>query len=167
MDLAAQLRSLHQPGNPLVLVNAWDVASAQHVVVAGARAVGTSSAAIAASLGVPDDPTAPVDLMLDAVARIARSVDVPVTADMFDGYGLDPGELVDRLLETGAVGCNVEDSDHTNPGALRAPDIVATQLAAIRSAAGPNLVINARIDAYLHNGTTADVLTRARSYLEA
>jgi 2-methylisocitrate lyase-like PEP mutase family enzyme len=149
---ATRLRSLHQRGNPLVLVNAWDVASAQRIVAAGARAVATSSSAMAASLGVPDDPSAPLDVMFDAIARIARAVDVPVTADLLDGYGLDAAELVDRLLATGAVGCNLEDSDHDHPGTLRAPE-----------------TITARIDAYLHNGpgATADVVARARAYLDA
>jgi 2-methylisocitrate lyase-like PEP mutase family enzyme len=169
---AAQLRSMHQPGNPLVLVNAWDVASAQHVVAAGGLAVATSSAAIAASLGFPDDPSAPIDEMFQAVARIAGSVDVPVTADVLDGYGLQATELVDRLLAAGAVGCNLEDSDHAHPGQLLDPDDAADRLAAVRSAAaraGVDIVINARIDAYLHDGPDATpvVLARARRYLEA
>jgi 2-methylisocitrate lyase-like PEP mutase family enzyme len=104
---ATRLRSLHRRGDPLVLVNAWDVASAQRIVAVGGRAVATSSAAVAASLGLPDDPTAPVDQMLAAVGRIAASVDVPVTADLLDGYGLGADELVDRLLRAGAVGCNL------------------------------------------------------------
>lgn len=169
---ADHLRSLHQRGNPLVLVNAWDVASAQRVVAAGARAVATSSSAIAASLGLADDPSAPVSLMFEALGRIARAVEVPVSADLLDGYGLDPAELVDRLLAAGAVGCNLEDSDHAHPGALLDPDGVAERLAAVRSAAataGVHIVINARIDAYLHNGSdaTPDVLSRARRYLDA
>lgn len=165
---------MHQPGHPLVLVNAWDVASAQHVVAAGSPAVATSSAAIAESLGFPDDPSAPIDEMFQAVARIARSVDVPVTADLLDGYGLDPAELVDRLLDAGAVGCNLEDSDHARPGQLLDPDTVAGRLAAVRSAAaraGVDIVINARIDAYLHlhqgPDATPTVLDRARRYLDA
>jgi 2-methylisocitrate lyase-like PEP mutase family enzyme len=169
---ADHLRSLHRRGNPLVLVNAWDAASAQRVVAEGARAVATSSAAVAASLGLTDEPTAPVDPFFDAIGRIAGAVDVPVTADLLDGYGLDPTELADRLLTAGAVGCNLEDSDHTRPGALLRPDDVAQRLAAVRSAAarkGVDIVINARIDSYLHHGpdATPDVIARARAYLEA
>jgi 2-methylisocitrate lyase-like PEP mutase family enzyme len=170
--LAETLRSLHQPGNPLVLVNAWDVASARRVVAAGSRAVATSSAAIAESLGLSDDPSAPVDAMFAAIERIVAAVEVPVTADLLDGYGLAPGELVERLLATGAVGCNLEDSDHAHPGALLEVDVAAERIAAVRSAAdhaGMPIVINARIDAYLHNGpdATPEVLTRARHYLDA
>jgi 2-methylisocitrate lyase-like PEP mutase family enzyme len=97
---------------------------------------------------------------------------VPVTADLLDGYGLDATELVNRLLAAGAVGCNLEDSDHARPGALLRPDDVAERLAAVRAAAaqsGVDVVINARIDCYLHNGpeATPDVIARARTYLEA
>ena len=102
-NAASELRSLHRRGEPLVLVNVWDAASAARVAAVGARAVATSSAAIAASLGVPDDPSAPVDDMFAAVRRIAAAVDLPVTADLLDGYGLDPDDLVDRLLAAGGT----------------------------------------------------------------
>jgi 2-methylisocitrate lyase-like PEP mutase family enzyme len=169
---AGQLRSMHQRGNPLVLVNAWDAATAQRAVAAGGRAVATSSAAIAQSLGLPDDPSAPVDPFFQAIGRIAGAVDVPVTADLLDGYGLDSTELVERLLAAGAVGCNLEDSDHARPGSLLPPDLVAERLAAVRAAAtraGVDIVINARVDSYLLSGpdATPDVLARARAYLAA
>jgi len=169
---ASSLKSLHRRGNPLVLVNAWDVASARRVEAAGARAVATTSAAIAASLGLPDDRSAPVGPMFEAVQRIAGAVDVPVTADLLDGYGLEPAELVESLLSAGAVGCNLEDSDHSRPGSLVDPGVAAERLAAVRAAAteaGVPIVLNARIDAYLHNGpgATPDVLDRARRYRDA
>jgi 2-methylisocitrate lyase-like PEP mutase family enzyme len=157
-------------------VNAWDAASARHVQAAGGRAIGTSSAAIAASLGVPDDRATPVPLVFEALARIAGAVTVPVTADLLDGYGLPAAELVDRLLDAGAVGCNLEDSDHTGPGGLLDPAVAAERLAAVRAAArrrGVDVVVNARIDAYLHAGdpdhavTWSDIVRRARLYLEA
>jgi 2-methylisocitrate lyase-like PEP mutase family enzyme len=171
-ESAARLRSLHRRGDPLVLVNVWDVASAGRVVAAGGRAVATSSVAVAASLGLPDDPSTPREPTFDAIGRIAGAVDVPVTADLLDGYGLDPADLVDRLLATGAVGCNLEDSDHAHPGELLDPDLVADRIAAVRAAAtrtGVDVVVNARIDSYLHRGpqATADVLSRARRYLDA
>jgi 2-methylisocitrate lyase-like PEP mutase family enzyme len=169
---ADRLRSLHRRGDPLVLVNAWDVASAQRVAAAGAPAVATSSAAMAAALGLPDDRSTPVEPMLEAIARIAAAVDVPVSADLLDGYGLDGAELVDRLLASGAVGCNLEDSDHEHPGALVDVDVAAARISAVRAAAtraGVDIVINARIDSYLHAGTdaTRDVVARGRAYLDA
>jgi 2-methylisocitrate lyase-like PEP mutase family enzyme len=99
-------------------------------------------------------------------------VDVPGSADLLDGYGLDAAELVDRLLAAGAVGCNLEDSDHHHPGALVDADDAAAHISAVRAAAsraGVDIVINARIDAYLHAGpdTTAGVVARGLLYLEA
>ena len=173
---AEELRALHRRGDPLVLVNAWDAASAALVAQAGGRAIGTSSAAIAASLGLPDDPTTPIPAVFEAIARIAGAVTVPVTADLLDGYGLAANELVDRLLGAGAVGCNLEDSDHAHPGRLLDPAVAAARLTAVRSAAqraGVDVVINARIDTTLHDNdgdpaaTWADIVRRARLYLDA
>ena len=172
--LATQLRDLHRPGDPLVLVNAWDVASAHGVVAAGGKAIGTTSAAIAGSLGIPDGPDAPLDLLFDAIARIAGAVDVPVTADVLDGYGLDADKLVDRLLSAGAVGCNIEDSDHRHPGTLLEPALVADRLRDVRaaaSAAGVDLVINARVDCFIHmadpTAALEEIVRRAALYASA
>ena len=100
--------------------------------------------------------------MLAAVARMARTVDVPVTADMEGGYGLPAAELAERLAATGAVGLNLEDTDHA-----RHPDLVpiaqhADRIAGVKAAA--DLVLNARIDVHLRGGTTAEALERARAY---
>jgi 2-methylisocitrate lyase-like PEP mutase family enzyme len=174
-ELAEHLRALHQVGNPLVLVNAWDAASARQVEGAGAAAIGTTSAAVAASLGVPDDNTMG-PLAFDAVRRIAAHASVPVTADLEGGYDMSGRELVDGLLGAGAVGCNVEDSDHRTPGTLRDAEGHAARLSEIRSAAssrGVDIVLNARIDTVIHDvdGDLAAVFDeterRARLYLEA
>ena len=148
---AGALRRLHVPGTPLVLPNVWDVPSARAVVAAGYPAVATSSEAVAGTLGYADGQKAPVGEMFAAAARIARAVDVPLTVDAEGGYGLAPVELVDRLLATGAVGCNLEDTD-SGSGRLRNPSAQAEFLSAVRAAAraaGVPLVINARIDVYL------------------
>ncbi|HEX2432725.1 MAG TPA: isocitrate lyase/phosphoenolpyruvate mutase family protein, partial [Gaiellaceae bacterium] len=91
------LRSLHVPGSPLVLPNAWDVASAKAVVDAGFPVVATTSGGVAAALGFEDHEGAPADEMFAAAARIAHAVDVPLTVDAEAGYGLEPAELVDAL----------------------------------------------------------------------
>src|SRR5919198_6023828 len=122
-DLQSQcdlLRSLHRPGTPLLLPNVWDVATARAVVAAGFPVVATTSWGVAEALGYEDDQRAPAEEMLAAAARICRSVDVPVTIDAEAGYGLEPAELVARLRQIGAAGCNLEDTDHT-AGALREP----------------------------------------------
>src|SRR5881409_439878 len=107
------LRSLHRPGDPLLLPNAWDVATARAVVAAGFPVVATTSGGVAAALGYDDHEGAPGDEMLDAAARIARDVEVPVTIDAEAGYGMDPVELAAALHGAGAAGFNLEDSDYS------------------------------------------------------
>ena len=182
-DLAAQaatLRSLHTPGAPLVLPNAWDAATAKAVVDAGFPVVATTSAGIAASLGYADHHGAPPDEMFAAAARIARAVEVPVTVDAEAGYGLEPAELVAALREIGAAGANLEDTDHAS-GELRDAAEQADWLHAVRAAAdeqGYSLVVNTRIDVFLPSlhsrapeGTQAELvpeaLRRARAYAGA
>jgi 2-methylisocitrate lyase-like PEP mutase family enzyme len=174
------LRSLQRPGAPLLLPNAWDVATARAVVAAGFPVVATTSGGVAATLGYEDHEGAPADEMLAAAARIARGVEAPVTVDAEAGYGMEPAELVDALRSVGAAGCNLEDTDHA-ADSLRDPDQHADWLAAVRRAAsndGYRLVINARVDVFLTPffagagpGTqielVPDALQRARAYLEA
>ena len=95
------LRSLHRPGDPLLLPNAWDVATARAVVAAGFPVVATTSGGVAATLGYEDHEGAPGDEMLAAAARIARGVEVPVTVDAEAGYGMEPAELVAALRSAG------------------------------------------------------------------
>jgi 2-methylisocitrate lyase-like PEP mutase family enzyme len=146
-----RLRSLHVPGTPLVLPNAWDVASARAVAAAGFPVVGTTSGGVAASLGYEDHERAPGDEMLAAAARIATAVNVPVTVDAEAGYRMEPTDLVARLKEMGAAGCNLEDTNYAT-GELRDPVDQADWLRAVRGAASDQdygLVINARIDVFL------------------
>lgn len=149
-------RERHQSGEPLVLPNVWDAASARIVEQAGAEAVATTSAGVAWSLGVPDGDRLGVDDAVAVVARIVRAVDVPVTADIESGYG-DVGATVRRIRDAGAVGVNIED------GAEAAPE----RFAAAR-AAGGDLFINARIDTFLLGvGDLDETVARARRYLDA
>src|SRR4051812_49905554 len=96
------LRSLHRPGTPLLLPNAWDVATARAVVAAGFPVVATTSAGVAETLGYQDHEGAPGDEMLAAAARIAKGVEMPVTVDAEAGYGMAPDELVAALQSAGA-----------------------------------------------------------------
>jgi 2-methylisocitrate lyase-like PEP mutase family enzyme len=174
------LRSLHRPGAPLLLPNAWDVGTARAVVAAGFPVVATTSAGVAASLGYEDHEGAPANEMLAAAARIARDVEVPVTVDAEAGYGMEPADLVAALRRAGAAGCNLEDTDHS-AGILREPDRQAEWLESVRQAAsavGYRLVINARVDVFLgpflagagpgtQEELVAEALRRANAYLEA
>ncbi|MGW3967093.1 isocitrate lyase/PEP mutase family protein [Amycolatopsis sp. NPDC005003] len=168
---AELLRELHH-GKLLVLPNAWDEASAELVVEAGFPVVATSSAAVADALGHEDGERAPWREMFAAVARIARAVPVPVTVDAEAGYGLEPDQLVAELLAAGAVGCNLEDTDH-RAGGLADAAAQADRLAAVRAAAGGSLVINARIDTFLPSSgfsgpeRTAEAIRRGRRYRAA
>jgi len=150
------------------------------VVAAGFPVVATTSAGVAATLGYADEEGAPADEMLAMAARIARSVEVPVTVDAEAGYGMEPAALVAALRNAGAAGCNLEDTDHT-AGSLRDPARHAEWLAAVRQAAsadGYRLVINARVDVFLGpflggaGGGTQDSLVpeavrRAHAYFAA
>ncbi|MGI5520947.1 isocitrate lyase/PEP mutase family protein [Micromonospora sp. CA-259024] len=164
----ATFRALHHDraaGDPLVLPGPWDAASARTLADAGFPALAIPSAGVAASLGYEDGSTPP-DEMFAAVARIVRAVSVPVSADVEGGYGLTPGELVERLIEAGAVGCNLEDS--VGHATLKDPQRHAEWLAEVRAEAGDALFINARVDTFLvGTGDPADAVARARLYTAA
>jgi 2-methylisocitrate lyase-like PEP mutase family enzyme len=178
-DRCGLLRSLHVPGSPLVLPNAWDAATAKAIVAAGFPVVATTSGGVAATLGYEDHEGAPADEMLAAAARIARAVDVPVTIDAEAGYRIEPEALVAMLADAGAAGCNLEDTDHAR-GELRDTARQAETLRAVRAAAsdrGYALVINARIDVFLPDALSGSdrpqaklvpgALDRAHAYLDA
>src|SRR5215468_3109365 len=101
-DHCDDLRARHHGDRPLVLLNAWDVASARAVVDAGYPVVATTSGGVAASLGYDDHEGAPAAEMFAAATRVSRSVDVPVTIDAEAGYGLAPVDLVEALARAGA-----------------------------------------------------------------
>ena len=183
-----RLRSLHQPGKPLLLPNVWDAATARAVVAAGFPVVATTSWGVAAALGYDDHEGAPAAEMLAAAARISRCVDVPVTVDAEAGYAMEPPVLVAALRDAGAAGCNLEDTVYTPgtphdhaAGILRDPARHAEWLRAVRQAAESQdypLVINARIDNFLSPfiaGTeprtqrhlVPEALERASAYFEA
>jgi 2-methylisocitrate lyase-like PEP mutase family enzyme len=115
---AARLLELHHASQPLILINAWDAASAAMVEHCGLPAVATSSAAMANALGFPDGQYLPWPQMLDAVARVCRAVKVPVTADIESGFAPDVTALetsITQVIKAGAVGVNLEDVMPANP----------------------------------------------------
>jgi 2-methylisocitrate lyase-like PEP mutase family enzyme len=158
-----------------VLPNVWDVESAQLVVAAGFPVVATSSHAVAASLGGSDLDVLDPALVFGVVARIAGAVSVPVTADIEAGYGLTPRCIIGHLLEAGAVGCNLEDSDHHGGGVLLDLESQARRIEEVRdsaAAAGIPVVVNARVDVFIRSfgppeRRVAEALRRGRAYLAA
>jgi 2-methylisocitrate lyase-like PEP mutase family enzyme len=173
-ELAETLRQLHHDAEPLVLPNAWDAATARAVVEAGFPVVATTSSGVSAALGYADGEGTPADEMFAAVRRIARAVDgVPVTADIESGYGLSPEDIVEQLLSAGAVGCNLEDTDHARH-ALVSAEAHAERVAAVKRLAkqrGVDIVVNARVDVFLRGAGIADpvaeAIRRGHVYLEA
>ena len=174
---AARFAALHVKGTPLLLYNAWDAGSAQAILDAGAQAIATSSWAVAEAQGYRDGEAIPVELVEQIVARIAGTIDVPVTVDFEGGYSNDDQVLaanVFRLLALGVVGMNFEDRVVKGVG-LYTVDRQAHRIAAIRDAAdkqGVNLFINARTDVFLgQQGNPAqsvgDALERAKAYASA
>ncbi|MEH1164438.1 isocitrate lyase/phosphoenolpyruvate mutase family protein [Micromonospora sp. CPCC 205539] len=171
---AELLRSLHVPGSPLVLVNAWDAASARIVAAAGSRAVATTSAGVAWSLGAPDGDVLDRDTAVDLIRRVATSVPLPVTADIESGYGATPAEVGDTIravLAAGAVGVNIEDAGYDGQTPLRPVDEQCERLVAARAAADAAAVplyLNARVDTFLRAGGDVDeTVSRASAYLAA
>lgn len=174
MDQTAKAKAfhkLHTGADILVLPNAWDAASAAIMADAGAKAVATSSAAVAWAYGYADGDVLPLDRLLASIEAASRVIDVPLTADIEGGYtdDLDElGEVVRRVIESGAVGVNLE--DNTRDPALHARKVAAARKAA--DATGVPLFINARTDVYLRglaegHAAYAEVVRRAALYADA
>ena len=152
---AEAFRAMHDRSRILVLPNAWDAMSARVIEEAGARAIATTSAGVAFSVGYPDGEAIPRDEMIAAIARIARVVTIPVTADIESGFARDTREVsesVRRVIDAGAVGINLEDQVHDGTPRLYDLDEAVDRVRAAREAAdsvGVPIVINARTDVYL------------------
>jgi 2-methylisocitrate lyase-like PEP mutase family enzyme len=143
---AATFHALHR--DFLILPNAWDAASARITQDAGAKAIATSSAAVAWAHGAADGNVFAVSKLVTVIEEIARVVSVPVTCDAEAGYSDDlgkVGETITALVNAGAVGINLEDGKA--PHEFHLKKIEAARNAAER--AGVNLFINARTDVYL------------------
>jgi 2-methylisocitrate lyase-like PEP mutase family enzyme len=179
-EKARKLLDLHHAADPIVLVNAWDAASACIVETAGFPAIATTSAGLANALGKADGQNLSLDDMLGAIRRIAAAVRVPVTADVEAGFASDPAGLLlsmDEIIAAGAVGVNLEDAlpGHTSRGPLFPLPEQTARIQAARQAGekrGIHLVINARTDAYWQAGVTPqqameNTLERGKAYLKA
>jgi 2-methylisocitrate lyase-like PEP mutase family enzyme len=167
VDRAKIFAGLHRAGEPLLLANAWDVASAVAIEAAGAKAIATTSAGVAWSLGVPDAAGLGAERAAAVIERIAAAVSVPVSADIEAGYGDSPDMVaatVAAVVRAGAVGVNLE--DRQGGAALFAATAQAERLAAARAAAGGLPVwINARTDVFL-SGTCPSVQAGVMAALE-
>jgi len=178
-DKALQFRQLHRGPRALVLANVWDVASARIIEESGVPAVATTSAGIAYSLGYPDGQKISREEMIARIARIARAVKVPVSADIEAGYGSTPEDAArttQELVQAGAVGMNLEDTGGGGPGrSLLEISVAVEKIKAARLAAAQlrvPMVVNARTDVYLMPGGDAtsqydEALRRLTAYCDA
>lgn len=147
---AGELAALHDSGDLVVLPTVWDTWSARVAVGAGFHGLTVGSHPVAEAIGSADGEKMDFGEYLGVIRRIAGAVDVPVSADVESGFGLDPGELVSRLLEAGAAGANIEDVVHGEGKRVRDRQEHADYIAGARRTAdeaGVPFVINGRTDA--------------------
>lgn len=175
---AERFHALHHAAAPLLLANAWDVASAVVVESAGASAIATTSAGVAWSLGCADGERLGRERAVELVDRVVRAVELPVTVDIEGGFGDDDAgvaETVRGVVGCGAVGINIEDVSPPGESALRTTSDQVSRLTAARAAAdaaGVRLFINARVDTYLRgvgepSTRLEETVARAEAYLAA
>lgn len=161
---------LHRPGSPAVLPTVWDAWSANIAVAAGFSALTVGSHPVADSIGRPDNEGMTFTELLTRVRQITEAVDVPVSVDIESGYALEPAQLIDGLLEVGAVGLNIEDTVHSEGRRLRGAEEHAELVRGLRQyadAAGVHVVVNARTDLFLRqDGDDSDRVDRAIARLK-
>ena len=167
---AGRFHRLHHSGL-LVLPNAWDAGTAKLVESIGAKAIATTSAAMAWSHGYADGNHLPVPVLAATVAEMARVIRVPLSVDFEGGYSSDPGvvgENVAAVIGAGAVGINLEDGTGS-------PDLLCAKIEQVRRTAsrlGVDLFVNARTDTYLRDAIPPErrleeTLARAARYRSA
>lgn len=156
-EKAEAFAALHVKGDPIILFNIWDAGGAKAVAEAGAKAIATGSHSVAVANGYDDGQHVPLEFVLDNIARIVASVDLPVTLDFEGGYATDADGLktnIAKVIETGAIGINFEDQIVGGEG-MYSVEQQQTRIAAVREAADSKsipLFINARTDVFLKNG---------------
>ena len=167
----------HHDKEILVLLNSWDIGSSKLIAASGYKAIATTSMGIAAALGYPDCQVIQLPEMIAAITGIVNGVQVPVTVDIEAGYGNNLTEIIDavkKIIATGIVGINIEDSNDLNP-ILTDELEFCERIAAIRALSdsmGFHLVINARTDSfYTSSGSASEKLSesiqRGNKYREA
>ncbi len=157
---------LHAPGEFLILPNAWDAGSARIIESCGAKAIATSSAAVAWAHGYPDGNFLPPELLAGAVERIARVISIPLSVDSEAGYSNDPAKVAENVasfVNAGAVGINLEDGTES-------PDLLCRKIEAVKRAT--NVFVNARVDVLLKKlkpfeQAIEETIARAARYRDA
>lgn len=171
-DKAKALRELCKPGDPVVLTNVYDAATATIVAQhSSTKAMATASYAIAATIGVEDNDLSREDNLtgIRKVAAVASKKRLPLTADLQDGYE-DVETTIKQAIDAGAVGCNIEDVDNKTEKLRSVEDAISrirTAMGAARQAGVPDFCINARTDVLSFGGSITDAIARGEAYLDA
>jgi 2-methylisocitrate lyase-like PEP mutase family enzyme len=179
IEKAEAFKALHIKGNPIVLYNIWDAGSAKAISGAGAKALATGSAPLAAAQGYADGQNIPFDFLLTLVERIIATSDLPLSVDFEAGFATEPEgvfENASKLIDTGAVGVNFEDQKIGGEGFYATSEQVG-RIAAVRRAGdskGIPFFINARTDLFLkepdqdkHADLFDEAIVRGRAYMDA
>jgi 2-methylisocitrate lyase-like PEP mutase family enzyme len=171
--LATTLRSLHTPGTPIILTNVYDAASARAIAaLKGTQALATASYAVAAAAGFADkELTLETNLAaVRAIAPVAKEHSLPLTVDWQDGYGERLEEGIEKLLDLGVVGINLEDCDGETQKLYPTEEAVARVkrvLAVAEKRSVLDFVVNARTDVLLKGGLIDEAIARGKAYLAA
>jgi 2-methylisocitrate lyase-like PEP mutase family enzyme len=176
-EKAEMFLKFHQDKEILVLLNSWDIGSSKLIEACGYKAIATTSMGIAASLGYPDSQVIQLSEMIEVITGIVNAIQVPVTVDIEAGYGKNINEIIDsvkKIIATGIVGINIEDSIDLNPVLIDKMEF-CERISAIRALSdslGFHLVINARTDSfYTSSGSPLEKLSesikRGNKYREA
>lgn len=160
---------LHYSDEPLLIGNVWDVASAKLFEELGFKAIATSSAAIANSMGYEDGQNMPFGLMLETVQRVKKNISIPLSVDMERGYANTiPGIIqnIEKLQEVGVIGINIEDSKDSRLRSVESFQKLISCIANHLSRKNMQLFINARTDAFLLKlpNASEETLLRAHAY---
>ena len=176
-EKAEMFLKFHQDKEILVLLNSWDIGSSKLIEACGYKAIATTSRRIAASLGYPDCQVIQLSEMIEVITGIVNGVQVPVTMDIEAGYGNNLNEIIDsvkKIIATGIVGINIEDSIDLNPILIDEMEFCEriSTIRALSDSLGFHLVINARTDSfYTSSGSPREKLSesikRGNKYLEA
>lgn len=176
-QMADDFLALHHAPTILILPNAWDVVSAKVFELEGFKAIGTTSAGIAATLGYPDGQRMSLIENMAVVQRMINHTTLPVSADIEAGYATSIAGVVkaaQAVLDVGAVGLNLEDGTEDPATPLFEKALQQERIKAIREmslANGVHLVINARTDVVMINGDSPqnlrEAIDRGNAYKEA
>jgi 2-methylisocitrate lyase-like PEP mutase family enzyme len=166
----ARFRELHRPGDPLIMPNPWDLGSARAMASLGFAALATTSSGFAATLGRNDMGVSRAEALAHAAAMVS-AVDVPVSADLENGFGRDPAavtETVTGAVAAGLAGCSIEDNDPETPNTVYDIGLAAERIAAAVEAARGQLVLTARAENFIRGRPDRqDTVARLRRYAEA